>query len=239
MAVLYSHYHCTGDTKSLDFTGVLLRLAYRLRRYRWLGGALVLWLGLGLAGGAAFTVLRTWPSLWPLVPWAVLLLGYVLFLAWAARQQYVHFGTSSGTRALLQDIGSAPSLHVNEDVPVRASGWFHVEGRDGYFLDIEADFKTTATGEHIVMGRVHPSRFLLLGRWPKGEVGWWYVFCQPSTIQEVKVGYLHFGPRPYLALRVTYTPEGKASQAIYFTTKDAITLRRLQNHLQPGKLGEE
>jgi hypothetical protein len=69
-------------------------------------------------------------------------------------------------------------------------------------------------------------------------VGWWYIFCQPSTIREVRAGHLRFGSRPHLALRVTYIPEGKAAQAVYFTSEDAVTLRRLQDHLQPDKLGE-
>jgi hypothetical protein len=216
----------------LELTGVLLKLAYQLRRHQWLAGPLALWLGLGLASGAIGTLLRTWPLLWPMAPWAVLLGAYVFFLAWAARQQYVCFVACPSAEARLQNAAPTPSLRINEKVPIRASGWFHVEGQDRYFLDVEADFTTSGSGEYIVMARVPPSRFLLLGRWPKGELGWWYVFCQPSAVREVGVGHLHFGARPHLALRLAYAPTEGAMQTIFFASEEAATLRQLQDQLE-------
>ena len=96
-------------------------------------------------------------------------------LTWAKRQGYLRFRPLSGDVAREPNpipTGSAlPSLGIQEMVPARASGWFTVEGENQYYIDLEADFETVGTREHIVLARVHPSRYLLFGQWPKVATG--------------------------------------------------------------------
>jgi hypothetical protein len=117
-------------------------------------------------------------------------------------------------------------------VPVQATGWFTVEGRDQYLVDVEAEMKTTGLGERIVMGRLHPSRFLLLGQWPSYELGWWYIFFFPAHVQEISVGHISFGLRSRVALRLIYGLDGEPRQTIYLTSGEAWVLRLVRDDLQ-------
>jgi hypothetical protein len=178
---------------------------------------------------------------WRPFPWAALIpaglyLAYLLVLTWAGRQGYLRFEPLAseavdGEPNPLQAGSPPPPLAVQEMAPARASGWFTVEGENQYYVDIEADFETVGTREHIVLARVYPSRFLLFGQWPKYEMGWWYIFFQPHMIQNMRLGRLHFGAQPHLALRVIYTPNGETKQAAYLTFDDAIVLRRVWDNL--------
>jgi len=182
-------------------------------------------LGFLLLAGAAAALIRYWPRFWLAVLLGSLFLGYAALLAWVSRQRYIHFEAAPKPEVVPRDGGDA--LGKEELVPVRASGWFTVEGRDRFFMDIEADFETVGTREHIILGRVHPSRFLLLGRWPIYEQGWWYVFFRPEMIREIEIGHLHFGPRPHTAIQVVYALDEDSEQAIYLNSDDAGALRRV------------
>ena len=114
---------------------------------------------------------------------------------------------------------------------MRASGWFTVEGQDQYFVDVEAGIETVETREHIVMGLIRPTRFLLLGRWPKSDTGWWYIFFTPSTIQEIHPGHLTFGARSRQALRIVYAPDADTVQTLYLAFDDPVALRRVWDDL--------
>jgi hypothetical protein len=211
-------------------------MAYRLRRHFWLAWPLSRWLGLLMAGICVWALFG-----WPLSPWAALLPGsiyliYLVVLTWAKRQGYLRFepladGDVSSEPNPLQTGSSPPPLAVQEMAPARASGWFTVEGENQYYIDIEADFESVGTREHIVLGRVHPSRFLLFGQWPKYEMGWWYIFFEPDMIEDMSLGHLHFGAQPHLALRVLYSPNGKTKQAAYLTFDDGVVLRRVWDDL--------
>jgi hypothetical protein len=168
---------------------------------------------------------RWQPYLWLLVPLIGLCVGYLLLLWWAGQQGYLYF------EGLPQDAPPIHPLLPNKVTPVRASGWFTVEGQNQYYVHLEAEFQTVATREHIIMARVHPSRFLLLGRWPQHELGWWYVFFQPTMIRKVQVGRLHFGPKPHLALQVTYVSEEKKHKTICLTFDNTSTLQEVWGDL--------
>jgi len=88
---------------------------------------------------------------------------------------------------------SPAPLRAEELVPVRVSGWCTVEGQDQYYMDLDAQFETVETREHIVLARVLPSQFLLVGRWSGSELGWWYIFFHPATIRRLDAGQLSFG----------------------------------------------
>jgi hypothetical protein len=222
----------------LSAIGLGFQIVYRLRRHLWLGWPLSRWLGFLLVVTILWQLIR-WRSLsWQVIVLAVVYLVYVLVLAWTGRQGYVRFTVLSGTgpvadasNPLENEPSPPPPLGAQEMVPVRASGWFSVEGESQYYLDVEADFETVGTREHIVLGRVHSSRFLLFGQWPKYELGWWYIFFEPRMIQDVCLGHLHFGLRPRLALRVIYAPDAETRQTAYLTFDDTVTLRRVWDDL--------
>jgi hypothetical protein len=205
----------------VNLKGGVLQLAYRLRHHFWLGMSLARWLGLLLFVDCVALLIHWWPSLWPASPLALLLLIYISFLIWADRRQYVGFEPAGDGQTLISNASPDPPLHCEERIPIRASGWFEVHGKRQYFVDIEADFETVETQEHIVLGRVHASRFLWLGWWPADELGWWYIFFQPAMIQEVSVGHLGFGTRPQQALRVVYSPGEEVQETIYLAFEDA------------------
>ncbi len=69
-----------------------------------------------------------------------------------------------------------------------------------YFVDIPANYTTFETGEHCIMIQVPFTRFLLLGKSRKNELGWWYTFFKPSAIHSMANGCLYFGPHPHPAV---------------------------------------
>ena len=211
----------------MSLRGTILRIAYLLRRHLWAGWPLSRWLGLLFVAGGLLALSSGWPVFWPSALVAGLYGAYLLLLTWAARKRYVHF----------QPVPLPPSpqsgrpLRREALVRIRASGWFTVEGRGRYYADLDADFETVGTREHIIMARVYPSRFLSLGRWPADEVGWWYAFFQPAMIRRVDAGRFYFGAQPRLALRVIYAPDEEREEAIYLTFDAASALSRVRNDL--------
>jgi hypothetical protein len=215
----------------LSSSGLILQIAYRLRRHFWGGWPLSRWLGLLFVVAILWALIRWRAFPWPAAIPAALYLAYLLVLAWAGRQHYLQFHALEEGATLLKNPGSLPPLGVQEMVPVRATGWFAVEGQTQYYVDVEADIETVGTREHIVLGRVHPSRFLLLGRWPRYELGWWYIFFQPAMIRDLRLGHLSFGPRPQRVLRVLYAPDENTQQTVYLSFEDDQALQRMWEDL--------
>jgi hypothetical protein len=219
------------DTETLSLRGIILRWAFLLRHHLWAGWPLSRWVGLLLVASTLAALIHWWPQFWPAVLLAGLYLLYILVLAWAARQQYIGFKAAISAEALLSDAPCAPPLRVEELVPLRATGRFSVEGKERYYADLEADFESVGTREHIILGRVHPSSFLLVGHWPWEDVGWWYIFFTPAMIREMKVGHLCFGPRPRLTLQVVYAPDDDIEETVYLTFGDEGAMRRVWEDL--------
>jgi hypothetical protein len=218
--------------RPLDLTGIILQFAYRLRRHIVSGWYLSRWLTLlGLVVVVA-TVFRSWPNPWPIAVAVGLFVAYVAILAWASRLGFVRFKPGLAPSDPFHETVPGPAPRVLERLPVRASGRFSVEGEVEYYVDLDADFQTAGTKEHMILARVHPSRFLLVGRWPKFELGWWYIFFLPEMIQSVALGYLHFGPQSRLALKVVYMPDEKTRETAYLTAEDPAVLRRIWDILQ-------
>jgi len=214
----------------MSLTGLVLQLAYRLQRHTSFGWPLARWLGLLLFVAAGWALYRWWPFGWQPALLAGLFLAYILIIAWAARAGYVHFVPGSRPDRA-SDPEELPPLRAEEPVPVRASGWFTVMDQARYFVDVEAAVETVATREHIVMGRILPTRFLLVGTWPQSDAGWWYIFFQPATIQEIHSGRLTFGVRTRLALRIEIAPDAETRQTIYLAFDDLDSLRRVWDDL--------
>jgi hypothetical protein len=224
----------------MSLTGLVLQFSYRLQRHFRFGQPLARWLGLVLLVVAGWSLYRCWPFAWQAALLTGLFLGYVLVLVWAARSGYVRFQPDASPDGLsgAESTPDAPGalepvrpLRPEELVPVRVSGWFTVEGQDQYFVDVEAGIETVGTREHIVMACIKPTRFLLLGKWPMSDTGWWYIFFQPSTIQEIRPGHLTFGARSRQALRIVYAPDADTVQTLYLAFDDPVALRRVWDDL--------
>ena len=211
----------------MSVTGLVLHFAYRLQRYTYLGWPLARWLGLLLLGIAGWALFRWWPSAWQAALVTGLFVAYLLVLLWVARRGYVHFEE----HPLLEGATELPPLRAEEVVPVRASGWFTVMDQERYFVDVQAGFETMETREHVVMGQIAPSRFLLLGRWTERDTGWWYIFFQPSAIHDIRAGRLTFGARSRRALRIEIVLGPDVRHTIYLAFDGAAALRRVWDDL--------
>jgi hypothetical protein len=218
----------------LSIIGLALRIAYQLRRHFWLAWPVSRWLGLVVFVLALWAARRWWPNLVPAAAILSTWLAYLAFLALAARRRYVHFRPLPGAGGQLEKQERPAPLGKLELVPARATGWFTVEGQGQHYVDVDADFETTGTREHIVLARVHHSRFLFVASWPGHELGWWYIFVEPSTIRCLGLGELHFGLRPRLALRIDYMLKQEKKErveSVYMTFTDDASLRRVWEDL--------
>jgi hypothetical protein len=186
----------------------ILEIAYRLRQHRIAGWCIDRW-GVTLAWGAGALILLLW-LLRGMPPvsaghWFLLALlalaGTVLLIlrGWAQSRSYVAFTPQPGLIA-----PDAAALPPSDKVPVRATGRFEVEGRPGFFADLMAYWRTFASREHAVMAIAHESRFLGVGSRPAQDLGMWYAFFRPETVDAVTPGSLAFGSRAGPALRVAY-----------------------------------
>jgi hypothetical protein len=212
----------------VSWRGIVLQLAYRLRRHFWGGWSIGRWLGVLLLLAIAGVLIRSRTAAWPVAAaLGVLFLAYAGILVWARRRRYVHFAPS---QAPLDDPPPA-GLDMADLVPIRASGWFTVEGKRQNYVDLDADYQTVPSREHIILARVYPSRFLLLGRWLEREIGWWYIFFEPATVREVQVGHLHFGARPRLAVQLTYGLDVKTQETIQVTFDNLTALKQVRADL--------
>jgi hypothetical protein len=185
----------------LSAPGTLLWLGYGLNRHK--VGPLPL-SGLALIGGALAWggASRGWLSLVQaaaisLVCWALAGTGL-----WALCRGYLRF--RSETTSSPVDVSGSPP---DERVSLRVSGRFEVMHKRRDFVGAQAAFSTMDSGEHVIMAHIPCSRFLLLGQWPAGEVGWWYMFLSPGSLEAITPGELLFGPRARPALQVRYRSE--------------------------------
>jgi len=224
--MLYSNAYTIsrGTATALSAKGTFLQFAYRLRRHLFFSWSLARWFGLILLVGVVWALLRWWPNFWPGIALGVVFVVYVAWHVWAQRSRYVYFEPVADPEAVL-DGERPPPLRKEDLVPVRATGHFGVEGMDAYLVDLEADFETVGTREHIVLARLYRSRFLLLGRWPAYQIGWWYIFFMPDMIRQIRVGHLHAGGEPGLALQIVYAPDEETTETIYFEFDDPVALR--------------
>jgi hypothetical protein len=212
--------------------GVLLQLAYCLESHVLVVWPLNRWLGLVLLAGILVVLLETWPRLWPAALLAVLFATYVVFLAWAARQAYVRFEPrrSARQRDARPPDATNPSMSL-ETAPVRAAGWSGVEGKEHYYVGVEAHLERTGLGEYIVKSRVQPSRFLGLGSIPADRIGWWYIFFRPEKVLAMDQGRLYTGLRSQPALRLTYVEERGPERVLHLAFDDPVVRRRIWAHL--------
>jgi hypothetical protein len=199
----------------LAFLGLVLKGSYRLSRLRLWGQPLNRWLFfLALIGIPAVTVDLVESG--PVADAVVILacLSLMLALLWAGRTRYLIFRRAEHPSSLTAD---GPQLAPEEKVPVWASGHFEVSGMRRYFVEARAYFETVDTREHIVIAWIPLWSLLGLAASLREEVGLWYVFFMPSTIQEIEVGEVYFGLRSRPALKVVYQPESGSRETVYLS----------------------
>jgi hypothetical protein len=199
---------------TLAFPGLILKVSYRLYRLRLWGQPLNRWLFfLSLLGipAVAVDLIESGPAADAVVTLACL--GLMLVLLWAARTRYLIFRRVENP-SLTAD---APQLAPEEKVPIRASGHFEVSGMRRYFVEAQAYFETVETHEHIIIAWIPPWSLPGLAASLREEVGLWYVFFMPATIQEIEVGKVYFGLRPRPALKVVYRSESGSRETVYLS----------------------
>jgi len=201
----------------LAFLGLILKISYHLSRLRLWGQPLNRWLFfLSLLGIPAVAVDLVESR--PVADAVVILacLSLMLALLWAGRTRYLIFKRAEhpSSTTLTTD---GPQLAPEEKVPVWASGHFEVSGMRRYFVEAQAYFETVDTREHIIIAWMPYRSLLGLAASPREEVGLWYVFFMPATIQEIEVGEVYFGLRPRLALKVVYHSESSSLETVYLS----------------------
>ncbi len=170
-----------------------------------------------------------WLGFWETTRLAALLvtLGAVGVLAatwWAVRRHFARFeehgdAEEIAKRAEKQSVASP--LPAMSKIRVCATGFFEVGGMRRYFVETPADYTTFETGEHCIMIQVPFTRFLLLGKSRKNELGWWYTFFQPSVIHSIASGCLYFGPHPRPALRLEIAgTDDTEDESLYLSFED-------------------
>ncbi len=133
--------------------------------------------------------------------WILLFAGFIAYGVRLRRRHYVSFAPTTPPD------GPVAPLHPQDKVPVYATGLLGVEGRERPFTFLPGFYRTFATGEHAVLCRAAPRRWLGLGAWPPEEQGMWYAFVQPDAIVDLAWGEIKFGVTQVPAAAVTHRVE--------------------------------
>jgi len=205
------------------FEGLLYQFVYNLERYWLFNIRLRHWLMLVCIILTATMWLRFWKTTF--LAAVLVTLGAVGVLTatwWARRRRFVRFEEHAETARQIVDQQSAASpLPAMSKIRVCATGFFEVSGMRRYFVEVPADYTTFETGEHCLMIQVPFTRFLLLSKSHKNELGWWYTFFQPSAIHSIADGCLYFGPHPRPALRLEIDgTDNSEDESLYLSFED-------------------
>lgn len=163
------------------------RLIYYFDRMLLAGAPVSRWVNILLLFVGALGALGLVPGHWLTAAICLLLLGGFFWLRrhWRSRD-YVRF-----QEAPLPQI-RPQALAPSDKVPIHATGYFTVEGKNERFTWLQGYFRTFATREHAVICLVQP-KLSLLAQWPEKDVGMWYVFFFPRSVRNVRLGTVAFG----------------------------------------------
>lgn len=139
--------------------------------------------------------------------WGSAAIGVTLLLALWVRWLYWRAGRAGYSKFIADETATIPTaelnpLPANERVQLRATGTFSLSDREEYVLLRPAEYWQVPLGEHIVMVRSEPGRFL-------------YQFFNAGTLQEIQRGWLIFGSRPLDTLAVTFLGKWGPSHSEY------------------------
>lgn len=180
----------------------LRTLLYRLSRYYVAGAPLFRWLIIGLIAIGLLWIALQAPGGWlGSLPWGIAVLALLHIRRQWRSYGYVHFETAPPPTV------EPMRLPADAKLPVHATGHFSVEGKEQYDTWLPGFYRTFATREHALLCQVADKRLWKFGRRPPDEVGMWYIFFMPSTIEGVRWGQLYFGAKPQLAIAVDYKVE--------------------------------
>jgi hypothetical protein len=165
------------------------------------------------------------------------LLGGLALLGaeWARRSRYLLFEPAQ----LQGPTQVQPPIQADEQVLGWASGPFAVEGKQKYLANEAVRLSYVRSREHILMARFRRTRFLLLARSLKSDVGWWYAFFRPQDVQQVVMGFIWCGlrARPGLALSYHTQDEGRQEETVYLAFPDVETVQRVVADLRVDARG--
>lgn len=128
----------------------------------------------------------------------LLALALVIVLRRSRSRDFVHFHELPRP-----DVTPQP-MDAQDKVPVHATGFFEVEGKQQRHTWLPGYYRTFATREHALLCLVQERQFMRISRRLADETGMWYVFFRGNVIQSVRWGELHFGNQPRQAIAVDY-----------------------------------
>jgi len=208
--------------------GLWLRLSYLIEHHYFLRISLRSWLWAAVLFplGAAAIGRMSWS---PATAISVLALLLWLLSEGARYRGYVVFAPDLEGAIP----SSPPPLAVDEPLACRSSGTFAVGGTERTMLNEPARVFYVRTREHIVQVRLRPTRFLLLAPSLPGEEGYWYVFFQPPSVEQVQAGHVQRGLRWDPALSIAYRSQEKDGQreTVYLAFSDLASLHRVLGEL--------
>jgi hypothetical protein len=188
---------------------------YGLTRAQWLGLPLIRWLYLLQIALAALWFAGWLPGGWPVsLFWLATAAALWTMVRVGARRHFATF------RAAPTPPPSPHILPPAEKRPVYITGALSVEAKSRPFTALPGFYRSFATREHALIGRVQPRRIAALATWPEDEIGLWYAFLTPSQITAIAPGQQLIGRQWLPALALTYRPAPTARRR----TPDLATL---------------
>lgn len=175
------------------------RLFYRLHRYHVWDVPAGRWLVMGLLLLAGAMTVGWLPGGWVAGSGllALVLLYWAVGSSWR-RRGYVAFAESPRPEVTPNPL--APSAKL----PIRASGFFGVEGKHAHFTWLQGYFRTFATREHALLCLVQPDRVGLIASWPEKDIGMWYLFVKPGEVDRVRWGQVRYGGEALTCIAVDH-----------------------------------
>lgn len=166
--------------------GVLFVFTYRSRTRRFLRMS---WRGWQNWGWLALLA-AVWARQRPLLPWGVgLFVGWQLVYLLCHRLGYSRF-VADGT-AVLPNNDALNPIPPNQHTTLWATGIFAVRNREERVLLCPAEYWQAPLGDHIVMVKMGVEKFL-------------YQFFDAAQLQNIQLGWLVFGRRPFPSAAVTF-----------------------------------
>ncbi len=204
--------------------GRLLKLSHQLSRHYY--GALPVGTWIVIVGLllAAIGLWRRWHPAVPAAAGLIAMAGLAL-LIWGRALRYHRF--QPDPNAQLPEAPHTP-LRGLEHLKVRATGRLSVEGKEHFFVNLEAIYHTFETREHAVMAHVPWTRFLL-ARSRRQHVGMWYAFFKPEDILRIEIGQMEYGLQRRPALRLRYRSQKGEEMVLLTFSSDRDLARALSD----------
>ncbi len=178
--------------------GTIFALAYHSKTRRFWGMSGRGWLNLGWLALLA----AAWAGRWPAWPWLLALFSGWQLAYWAARRAGYSKFVADKT-AVIPPNHPLNTIPPNQHTNLWASGLFAVRNREERVLLRPAEYWQAPLGEHIVMVKMGVEKFL-------------YQFFDAAKLQQIEMGWLIFGRRPFPTAAITFlAPESDNPLPLY------------------------